>query len=131
MTALIVSLIVLGILGIIDSSFLLFKHMKKKPLICPLNNKCDIVTESKWSKIFFIRNEFLGILYYLFVIFCGILLLSNFDIKLYFLIGSFLALLFSIFLVYLQFKIIKNYCFYCLLSSLINLLIFLNLVAIK
>jgi uncharacterized membrane protein len=130
MTALISSLIVLGILGIVDSSFLLFKHIKKKPLFCPLNSKCNIVTESRWSKILFVRNEFLGLIYYLSVVFGCILLLNDFKVKDLLLVFSVLALLFSMFLVYLQMHVIKNYCFYCLLSSLINLLIFLNLLII-
>ena len=39
---------------------------------------------------------------------------------------TFGALLFSIFLVYLQKYVIKEYCFYCLISALVSLLIFLN-----
>ncbi len=123
----IVLLIVLSLLGVADSVYLTWKHYRKQPLACPLNDKCEIVTESRWSKVFGIRNEVLGIIYYLFVI-GGALYFFFVDenIKTIFVIFTGLALLFSLFLLFLQSYVIKSYCFYCLISALISLLIFLN-----
>lgn len=121
-------LIVLSILGIVDSGYLTWTHYKKKPLICPLNNKCDKVTESKWSRIFFVRNDVLGLLFYIFIFISGFLIYYfNLELikNLIFLSSSF-GFLFSLFLLYVQAKIIKNYCLYCIISSLITFLIFLN-----
>ena len=123
----VVSLIVLAILGIFDSGYLIKKRVKKQPLTCPINGGCEKVVESKWNAIFFIKNDFLGLFYYILILFL-VLYLFFISEKLLFItkIVSGASLLFSLFLVFIQAKIIKEYCFYCLISALINLLIFVN-----
>src|SRR3989338_10337712 len=123
----VVSLIVLAILGIFDSGYLIKKRVKKQPLSCPINGGCEKVVESKWNAIFFIKNDFLGLFYYILILFL-VLYLFFVSEKLLFItkIISGASLLFSLFLVFIQAKIIKEYCFYCLISALINLLIFIN-----
>lgn len=120
-----VSLVVATLFGLTDALYLAWKHGKKEKLHCPIGgNGCNIVTESKWNSFFGIRTEFLGIIYYL-IIFLMLYLLWNQNIEKYYLVLiSFIALGFSAFLVYVQKYIIKEYCFYCLISAFINLLIF-------
>ena len=122
-----VSLIVLAILGIFNSGYLIKKRVKKQPLICPINGGCKKVVESKWNAIFFIKNDVLGLFYYILILFLALYLFFISE-KMLFLtqIISGLSLLFSLVLVFIQAKIIREYCFYCLISALINLLIFLN-----
>ena len=43
---------------------------------------------------------------------------------------TFFAFAFSLFLIYVQAKVLKEYCFYCLVSAGINFLIFLNIFAL-
>ena len=126
----IVTLIVLGLLGIIDASYLIWKTRKKQPLVCPIGQDCNAVIESKWNKIFFIRNDILGVLFYIAVIIGAFLLFFEMDgiVKTLLIFGSGIGVLFSIFLIFVQAKIIKNYCFYCLISAFLNVLIFLNVV---
>ncbi|MBI4739728.1 hypothetical protein HY772_09410 [Candidatus Woesearchaeota archaeon] len=123
--------IVLTICGISICTFLIWKHYKKKsPLICPLHHDCSVVTESKWSRIFYFRNETLGLFYYVSML-AGIISTLFFQAP-----GTlFLALLpyatgsgalFSVFLIGVQIFKIKDYCFYCLLSALVNVLLFVN-----
>ncbi|MEK6950368.1 MAG: vitamin K epoxide reductase family protein [Nanoarchaeota archaeon] len=129
------SFIALSIGGICTSGYLVWKHhrsqkTKAAPLVCPLNHDCSTVTESKWSTIFYFRNETLGLLYYV-AMFMGGLLLAFAPalipaLPLFLLIGAGMALLFSFFLVYLQAFIIKDYCFYCLISAIISLLLVVN-----
>src|SRR3989339_832528 len=104
----VVSLIVLAILGIFDSGYLIKKRVKKQPLSCPINGGCEKVVESRWNAIFFIKNDVLGLFYYILILFLA------------------LYLFFALVLVFIQAKIIREYCFYCLISALINLLIFVN-----
>ena len=122
-----VSLIVLAILGIFNSGYLIKKRVKKQPLICPINGGCKKVVESKWNAIFFIKNDVLGLFYYILILFLALYLFFISE-KMLFLtqIISGLSLLFSLVLVFIQAKIIREYCFYCLISALINLLISLN-----
>ncbi len=126
-TEFIVSLIVLAILGIFDSGYIIKKRVKKQPLSCPIDGGCEKVVESKWNAIFFIKNDVLGLFYYILILF---LVLYSFFISDKLLILTKLlsgaSLLFSLVLVFIQAKIIKEYCFYCLISALINLLIFIN-----
>lgn len=124
--------IVLAVAGAIDAGYLVYKHnqIKRKPLICPLNHDCSRVTESKWASVFRVRNEILGLVFYV-VAFAGIvasLYFSAYALYIYFLLTLFSggALLFSLFLVAVQIWEIKDYCFYCIISASINLLMFIN-----
>ena len=56
--------IVLALLGIVDAGYLTLKHRQKQPLACPMDHDCSTVTESKWGAVFGVRNELLGLLYY-------------------------------------------------------------------
>lgn len=125
---------VLTFFGVLNAAYLTYTHYKKKPLVCPLDHNCNIVTESKWSTIFGIRNEILGILFFasmligmLLVLFMSVyasLLLSLI------VLGSGIGLLYSFFLAYIQAFVIKDYCFYCLISAFLTLLLFLNSIAL-
>lgn len=124
----IATLIVLGLLGMINTSYLIWKDRKKQPLVCPIGQDCNAMLNSKWNKILFIRNDILGLLFYAGVMVGAILLYFNTDgiVKTLLIIGSGIGVLFSGFLVFVQARIIKNYCFYCLVSAFLTLLIFLN-----
>ena len=66
MSATIASFITIALAGIVDAGYLVWKHYsnKSEPLVCPLDHDCSKVTESKWSTIFLVRNEVLGLLFY-------------------------------------------------------------------
>ena len=126
--------IVLSVAGVVDAGYLFYTHRKKKPLVCPLDHPCDVVTESKWSHMVGVRNETLGLLYYV-LLFVGILVTfavpayASLLFKLLF-FGTMGGFLFSLFLIYLQIAVIKNYCLYCMISAALSLLLFLNSVAL-
>ena len=121
---------VLAVLGIADAGYLTYKYTRKQPLICPLGENCSVVTESTWSHLFGVRTEVLGLLYYcaLLVAAAGIFLVPDLRKELLMLVvwATGFGVLFSAFLVSLQAFVIKKYCFYCLLSALISLLLFLT-----
>lgn len=127
------SFIILSILGAINAGYLVIKHYTKKPLMCGIG-KCEIVTESKWSKIFYFRNDTLGLLFYIFLT-IAVSSIYFFNLQNIFyltiIIITGLVLSFSAFLVYLQFYIIKEKCIYCLFSAIINLLLFINSFALQ
>jgi uncharacterized membrane protein len=131
MSELIFLLIVLAFLGVINAGYLSWKAVQKKPLVCPINQgSCNSVVESNWNKIFFVKNEFLGLVFYLAVMFWALVLFFKHIelIKLFLLVGTGLSVLFSAFLVYIQIKVIKEYCFYCMISASLSLLIFLDVI---
>jgi len=126
----IATFIVLSVLGLIDAAYLAYSHRTAQPLVCPLDHDCSTVTESKWSMTLGIRNEMLGLAFYS-IIFAGAITMVAIPAYLHPL-GIFLAIvtgigiLFSGFLTILQITIIKDYCFYCLISALITLFLFFN-----
>ncbi len=130
--AFLASFLALSVGGIITSGYLLWKHYQKQkqPLVCPLNHDCSAVTESQWSHILYVRNEVWGLLFYVGMLLAGlgIAFLSDYAefLRLALRISTTLGVLFSLFLVFIQVKVIKDYCFYCLISAVINLLMFIN-----
>src|SRR3989344_6099843 len=122
--------IILAVFGCIDAGYLSWTHLKRKTLICPLRSDCTDVTESRWSSMFGIRNDYLGFLYYfsiLAVAVASIFLPESaerlFRLALIMTIGG---AIFSVFLVSLQIFLIKQYCLYCTISFLLSVLLLLN-----
>ena len=122
-------LIVLAILGMIDSLYIYHKNKQVAPMTCPLNSDCNAVLKSKWNKFLGVKNEVWGFLYFLFI-FCfsifyilNLFSFINFDIIIFFVVTF--GFLYSLFLIYVQIFKIKEYCLYCLYSAGINLLMFL------
>lgn len=131
MSAAIASFITLTIAGIVDAGYLVWKHYKHNaaPLVCPLDHDCSKVTESRWSTIFWVRNEVLGLLFYVSMLVAGLIIffMPEFDLfKLLVIIAVGGGLLFSLFLILVQLYKIKDYCFYCMISAFITLLLFVN-----
>jgi|SRR3989344_3164207 len=131
MSAAIASFITLALAGIVDAGYLVWKHYshKAEPLVCPLDHDCSKVTESKWSTIFLVRNEVLGLLFYVAMLVAGLAVFfmpefSWLKLLIKFAVGG--GLLFSLFLIWVQIYKIKDYCFYCMISALITLLLFVN-----
>lgn len=129
MGSFITTFIVLSIVGAIDSAYLLWKHQQHQPLICPLDHDCSAVTESKWSRILLVRNEVLGTAFYVTLLLMVLATLLKPEVQLLpklipWITGT--GLVFSLFLVYIQIYKIKDYCFYCLASAFITVLLFLN-----
>ncbi len=122
------SLIVLSLLGLINASYIYWKRNKETHMVCPLNSDCAAVIESKWSRIFYIKNDTLGIMFYLLLLIASVYLLftESMFLRYSLIIITFFAFLFSLFLLYIQARIIKSYCFYCLISSFITSLVFVN-----
>lgn len=134
MTVFLVTFIVLVLLGLADTGYLVYKHGKKKPMVCPLDHDCSKVTESKWSNILGVRNELLGFLFYasLFIGVVAAIMLPTFQpiFFLLFFISISIGVLYSLFLVIIQFVVIKDYCFYCLISASLTFLLFFNILTL-
>ena len=109
----------LALIGVGVAGHILYKRQTQKPMSCPLHGKCESVTQSKWGTVLGYHNDFLGVLYYCFVIVLGL-----FSFKYVLICVTGLGLLFSLYLFYVQARIIREYCFYCLISALITLLMF-------
>lgn len=123
-------LIVLALLGLIDSAYIYIKTRTGSSLVCPINFHCEDIVTSKWSTTFGINNTILGILFYAGVLFGTLFGVANSQFseiifKLIFYSSAF-GLCFSAYLTYIQIYKIKNFCLYCLISAIITLLIFIT-----
>ena len=111
----------LSCLGISETVYLIKKRLMLQKPICPIGDDCLIVLESKYNKTFFVPNDLLGLAFY---VSCSII--SSFlvievppldlwsgIIKAMIIAGS----LMSVYLTYLQAKVIKSWCFWCLMSA--------------
>ena len=122
--------IALAILGMANAGYLAYAHRRRVPLICPLDHDCGAVTESGWARVAGIRNELLGVFFYAAAL--GFALTPLFlpdnavSIKIASIFFTGAGLIFSVFLTFLQAFVIKQYCFYCLISALITMLLFIN-----
>lgn len=122
--------IAFAIFGISIASHIFIKKTKKKPLVCPMRANCDSVIHSGYSKTMGIRNEIVGIIYYLGVILAhGVFLLFPiaYDSQIYFSIYSISlgAFLFSIYLIGVQAFILKEWCTWCVFSAIASTVIFI------
>lgn len=119
----------LALIGLADALYLFYKKLKKEKLVCFLWDECDEVSKSKYGYFFGIPNEVFGIAFYVFVL--GLFILSLLGTTIIFGVPLHSLLLFvaipaslaSLYLLLLQAAILKKWCEWCVLSSLVNFLI--------
>lgn len=113
---------VLGLSGFILSNHIRKSKKKSTPLVCPLNGECETVIFSRFSKLFGIPLEFIGMSYY------GLIAVSYFIYSFFpqtlpayasfIILGvTATAFCFSIYLTALQAVVIKSWCTWCLFSA--------------
>ena len=118
---------VFSILGLVISAFLAYEYLQPTPIICPMTgNGCDIVRKSEYSSILGISIPYIGVLFYTTFAFISIWLSQNFNKlvnNLRFLAALF-SVIFGIYLTYLEAFVINAYCFWCLSSFIVSIIIF-------
>lgn len=120
---------ILGLIGFSLSFYIYSKKKGKKKLICPRYSNCDTVIHSDYSTIAHIRVEVLGMMYYALIgiSYTGIFILGLWSslVALILLSISALAVLFSLYLVSIQAFVVKHWCIWCLSSAITSILILL------
>ena len=127
-------LFTLSAIGISETVYLIRKRAVLEKPVCPIGDNCSLVLESKYRKIFIIPNDILGFLFYVMASFISAFLVIgvgplgfwDFIFKLSVAIGAILSLFFT----YLQWRVIRAWCFWCLMSAftiwLMGIIIVLN-----
>jgi len=114
-------LFTLSAIGISETAYLIKKRILFKDPFCPVGENCLAVLKSKYNKIFIIPNDILGLFFYLAcAAITAFLVMDVFPLTLLSLIIKILigvGSLISFFLTYLQFRVIKAWCFWCLMSA--------------
>ena len=119
------AIIVLGLVGFGVAFYIWQTVFYKKALVCPIGNACDDVVRTKYGKMFGFSNAILGMAYYLLVV-IGYLLqpVPRVDFVQHSLLAfTTVAAWFSLYLIYIQGFILKKWCFWCVISALISLMI--------
>lgn len=114
-------LFTLSAIGISETVYLIRKRMAQLKPVCPIGDSCTLVLTSKYNKTFVIPNDVLGLLFYIMASFLtaflviGVEPLALWDFTLGFAVacGSVISLFFT----YLQDRVIRAWCFWCLMSA--------------
>ena len=124
-------LIILSLIGFSVSAYIFYSKKFNMPLYCPIGENCDDVVKSKYGKTFGIENTIPGMGFYILVFAYAIGSLLNRNVFkemmiYYFIVGiSFASVLFSLYLVYVQKFILKKWCVYCIISTIISIMLLL------
>lgn len=122
---------VLSLLGLAVTSFLLYEYSLSGPVICPVGQGCDIVRASPYSHIFGIPIPILGLFFYLAMVISTIMhsqRLLNRNLNKLQIVASVFAVGFGAYLTYLEAFVIKAYCFWCVISFIISIVILLAVI---
>lgn len=116
------AIIALG--GFFLALYIFTKKKRKETLVCPLDSNCDAVVHSRYSTFLGIPLEVMGMIYFAFIalFFLSALFMPQLNSG-YFLfltpVMTFGAFLFSIYLVSVQLLLIKQWCAWCLISTIL------------
>jgi len=116
-----------ALIGILDASFLTYKHYDPDPINCSLIEGCEEVTTSKYSTLFGIPISIFGLGYYVTVLILTILITEKQrgDLIKYLFVLSVSGILVSAGLVYIQIGVIGSICEFCMISAASTLIIFI------
>jgi len=127
-------LIIFSLIGFAVSFYMYYSKKYGKPLYCPIGENCDDVIKSKYGKTFGIENTIPGMGYYALILIYAVCLLSNRNlfkevIIYYSIVGlSSASVLFSLYLAYIQKFVLRKWCYYCIISTIASLLIFVVII---
>ena len=128
-------LVKIAVFALAVCGFMVARHIHKhkkpnaSPLVCPMNFDCASVVHSDHSKFMGIPVEILGMLNYAIIALFYFSFLfvpstvSALSVSIVVII-SLIAFLFSLYLISIQLFVLKKGCFWCYISSLICILIF-------
>ena len=118
-------LLLLGLFGVGETTYLLYCRTGRQPAACPIGDRahCRAVLESKYNSAFFgIHNDLLGVVFHTCIVAAAGYALVTGSLPTQAFLGLRLAIggsaAFSVYLVYVQSQVLKQWCFWCVLSAL-------------
>ncbi|KKU91111.1 MAG: hypothetical protein UY23_C0004G0056 [Candidatus Jorgensenbacteria bacterium GW2011_GWA1_48_11] len=114
-------LFTLSAIGISETVYLIRKRIALQKPVCLIGENCAAVLESKYNRIFIVPNDILGLLFYIASSFIAAFLViavepvTLWDILFKIMVG--MGTLLSFFFTYLQWRVIRIWCFWCLMSA--------------
>lgn len=122
-----------SIIGFADATYLTVKHYDASSINCAIGGGCEQVTASQYSTVGGIPISIFGAAYYLSVFILLILYFDTGNFKFLYSAASLtlVGLAVSVLLVALQLFVIKAICFYCMISALSSITLFVLGLAVK
>lgn len=114
-------LFTIAAIGISETIYLIKTRMRSEKPACLIGEQCAMVLASRYSRLFLLPNDVWGLLFYMVSALLAVFLMIGLEpailwymvLKIAIAAGS----LFSLFLVYLQWRVIRAWCFWCLMSA--------------
>lgn len=125
-------LITLIIVGIANAAYLYWQGVERqrsgRPMICPIGGECEKVVLSRFGTTWGVKNEIWGLIFYFALLFLIAVSLGfpqfSYQATVVILFSSAVAVLFSTYLFFLQILVLRDYCSWCILATIINYVIF-------
>lgn len=124
-------ILLLFILGFLNAFYLHWQHKREmttgQKMFCLIGGDCGAVVGSKYGRTFGIKNEKIGMAFYLllgFYLLISLIIPQLKDLIILPKLAVLIAAIFSLYLLFIQAVILKKFCSWCLIAILINLLIF-------
>lgn len=116
-----------SLLGLAVAVFLSYEYNFAAVITCPIAGEgCDIVRASPYSRFLGISVPYLGVAYYFTAAALSILRSQNLEnvfLKRLQFLAAISAVAFGTYLTYLESAVIKAYCFWCVTSFIISIII--------
>lgn len=117
--------LIISLIGVLETIYLIHKRRLADHPVCPMGGRCDIVLSSKYNKTLGIHNDIAGLAFYVFFVALSILFLFEYQFVLAYQsiiltaasVVLMIATLMSLRFIYLQWRVIKAWCFWCLMSA--------------
>ncbi len=116
-------ILALEVAGALIALYLINKRKKSEKVVCVIGGKCGTVLESKYNRLFgVVHNDIMGLLYYLAMIASLNLIMYEVGpmeillpaIKAMAALGAGMGVLFM----FIQWRVLKAWCFWCILSNI-------------
>ena len=123
-----VGIFLVSLIGLGISSFLAYEYALISPINCPLGGtSCDAVLQSIYSNIFGIPVPWWGIGYYIGMLTLALAVIEKESkaLKNLLFLGGATGILVSFYFSYLEAFVINAWCFWCVLSAICTLIIFI------
>lgn len=125
-------ILLLCILGFLNAFYLHYQYKQYistgKKMFCLIGGRCADVISSKYGATLGIKNELIGMAYYVFLavylLFSMVIPEFGRNLMLLVKVVTIIATIFSLYLLFVQAVILRMFCSWCLIAIAINLLIF-------
>lgn len=114
-------LFTIAAIGIAEAAYLVkIRRLQQQP-VCPIGTDCTTVLSSRFNHVFGIHNDVVGLVFYVaFAFATALLVLNAYDVSLVersMQVMAAGATGMSLFFVYVQGRVLRAWCFWCLMSA--------------